>query len=93
MSHVKFIDDPLFVCNFYYIISYILLFTMFIAGIFISEYLINKKHINNSVIVSLILISGLIFISSILLRCLCIKFYKNEKNKPLLRDNNNTVLY
>lgn len=93
MSYVKFIDDPLFICNFYYIISYILLFSMFVAGIFISEYLINKKTIDNSIIVLLILISGVIFLSSILLICLCIKCYKNEKNKPLLRDNNNTVLY
>ena len=93
MSHIKFIDDPLFVCNFYYIISYILLFTMFVAGIFISEYLINKKNIDNSVIVSLILVSGLIFISSILLRCLCIKFYKNEKKKPLLPNDKNKILY
>ena len=93
MSYVKFIDDPLFICNFYYIISYILLFLTFVAGIFISAYLINKKQIDNSIMVSLILISGIVFVSSILLRCLCIKFYKNEKKKPLLRDNNNTILY
>ena len=102
MSYVKFIDDPLFICNFYYIISYILLFSMFVAGIFISEYLINKKKIDNSIIVSLILISGLIFISSILFGA-PLKVYQVAKPAPkianffnnpiLIRDGQTKILF